>query len=331
MTDDVIAAPPGRSRTGRNDRWLFDEALERARTAAYGEGEFVGQESFMLASDIIALADAAGVTEKSSVLDLCCGVAGPGSLVTREFGCDYLGVDSSEAAISIARDRAHGLSCQFEVSSIPPLPAGSYDVVLLLETMLAFPEKERLFDGVASALKAGGRFAFTVEEGQPLTHDERARMPNADTVWPITLPDLLRQLDGAGLRVRWLADCSRAHQATAHALLNSYASDAQRIAAQIGRDALADLLNSHVLWNDWLLSGRVRKFTVIAELPPRDGPTPRSRSDQQQSSPRHPSRPSYTLHAAIANAAVPSTHHSDGAPATTANATSTAAACAAHR
>ena len=58
-----------------------------------------------------------------------------------------------------------------------------FDVVLLLETMLAFPEKERLLQGVSQALVTGGRFAFTLEEGVPLTDTERARMPDADTVW----------------------------------------------------------------------------------------------------------------------------------------------------
>jgi SAM-dependent methyltransferase len=151
-----------------DDRRLVDDALERARAAAYGEGEFVGQENFMLASEVVALAVTAGVTDESSVLDLCCGVAGPGRLIARTFGCDYVGVDSSETAVSIARERATGLRCRFEVSTIPPVPAGTYDLVILLETLLAFPDKRRLFDAVAPALSAGGRFVFTVEEGASL-------------------------------------------------------------------------------------------------------------------------------------------------------------------
>ena len=37
-------------------------------------------------------------------------------------------------------------------------------MVLLLETMLAFPDKEALVGEVARVLGPGGRFAFTVEE-----------------------------------------------------------------------------------------------------------------------------------------------------------------------
>lgn len=249
------------------DRVAYDRALERARAAAYGANEFAGQESFMLASEIIALADRAQITEDSSVLDLCCGVAGPGRLIARQFGCAYLGVDSSAAAVNIARDRAHGTRCRFMVSRVPPVPIGAYDVVLLLETLLAFPVKERLFDGVAAVLNVGGRFALTVEEGQPLTDAERTMMPQADTVWLTPLPELIRQLDRAGLRVRWLADCSETHQATADSLLHSYASDANQIVAQVGREVFDDLLDAHALWSDWLRSGRVRKFAVVAEKP----------------------------------------------------------------
>ena len=59
-------------------REAFTDALERARVAAYPPGEFVGQESFMRASEIRALAVQAGIGPGVAVLDLCCGVAGPG-------------------------------------------------------------------------------------------------------------------------------------------------------------------------------------------------------------------------------------------------------------
>ena len=89
--------------------------------------------------------------------------------LTRELGCSYLGVDASASAVGIARERAGDLPCRFEVAHVPPLPPGTFDVVLLLETMLAFSDKESLVKGVSRALPVGGRFAFTLEEGLPLT------------------------------------------------------------------------------------------------------------------------------------------------------------------
>src|SRR5436305_6156219 len=249
----------------QDERTPFVRALRRARVSAYAAGEFVEQESFMRATEIDAIARQAGIAPGVSVLDLCCGVAGPGRFITQELGCTYLGVDSSSSALDIARERAGGLRCRFEVSRIPPVPAGPFDVVLLFETMLAFPDKETLLQEISRALTTGGRFAFTMEEGLPLTEAERKRMPDSDTVWLTPLEEMLTWLERVGLVVRWRDDCSRAHRAVADSLINAFAADAAEIAAQIGRRALEELLAAHRLWSDWLRDGRVRKLAFVAE------------------------------------------------------------------
>ena len=249
----------------QDEREPFVRALRRAREAAYAPGEYVEQESFMRASEIRALALRAGIGPGVSVLDLCCGIAGPGRFVTRELGCSYLGIDSSAGAVEIARARAGELACRFQVGRVPPLPHGSFEVVLLLETMLAFADKATLLESISQALTGGGRFAFTLEEGSPLSAAERARMPDADTVWLTPLDEMHRLLQRAGLVVRWQDDCSRWHRAVAESLIDAFAADATAIAAQIGRGPLDDLLAAHRLWSGWLGSGRVRKFAFVAE------------------------------------------------------------------
>jgi SAM-dependent methyltransferase len=249
----------------QHDRARFDRALRRARPSAYGPGEYVGQESFMRAGEILALAEAAGIGPGVSVLDLCCGVAGPGRLIARELGCTYLGVDSSVEAIDLARERAAGLGCRFEVARVPPVPPGPFDVVLLLETLLAFEDKHALLGHVADVLGPGGRFAFTVEEGHRLTRTERALMPDADTVLLVPLPELLAGLEAAGLRVRFREELSHSHLATVESLAAAYAADAAHIARHVGRRALGELIEAHRLWSEWLRAGRVRKFALVAE------------------------------------------------------------------
>ncbi|HET9858834.1 MAG TPA: class I SAM-dependent methyltransferase, partial [Nocardioidaceae bacterium] len=226
----------------QDERARFDRALERARRSAYAAGEFVGQESFMRAGEILSLAAKAGIGPGVSVLDLCCGVAGPGRFITRELGCSYLGVDASPSAIAIARQRANGVACRFEVARIPPVPNGPFDVVLLLETVLAFPDKEPLLREISSALRRGGRFAFTLEEGQPLTEAERASMPDADTVRLMPLHDMLDCLERVGLRVRWQDECTQSHQTMVDSLIEAFVADESAIAGQIGRRALDELL-----------------------------------------------------------------------------------------
>jgi len=249
----------------QDERAPFVRALRRARESAYPPGEFVEQESFMTAGEIRELASRAGIGPGASVLDLCCGVAGPGRLITRELGCTYLGVDLSSSAIDIARERARELPCRFEVARIPPVPRGPFDVVLLLETMLAFREKRPLLEEISGALRTGGRLAFTLEEGVPLTDSERATMPDAHTVWPTPLDEMLVCLQRAGLVVGWQADWSASHRAMADSLIDAFSADAEEISAQVGRPALEELLAAHRLWSAWLREGRVRKIAFVAE------------------------------------------------------------------
>jgi SAM-dependent methyltransferase len=249
----------------QDERAPFASALEGARHAAYPPDEYVGQESFMTAGEIRELAQHARIGAGTAVLDVCCGVAGPGRLITEETGCRYLGVDYSASALQIARTLAGTLPCRFDQLQVPPLPDGRFDVVLLLETMLAFADKAVLLAEVARVLQPGGRFAFTLEEGRPLTPSERAAMPDADTVWPVELAELKGLLGDAGLTLTRQQDCTAAHLATATALLHSFHTQSDQLADQLGTRAVAELITSHQLWRDWLGRGRVRKFALVAE------------------------------------------------------------------
>jgi hypothetical protein len=51
----------------------------------------------------------------------------------------------------------------------------------------------------------------------------------------------------------------------ADALIAAFTADAADIAAQIGQQALDELVAGHRLWSEWLRSGRARKFAMVAE------------------------------------------------------------------
>lgn len=177
------------------------------------------------------------------------------------------GVDSSADAVEEARRRAaiRGISARFEVATVPPLPSGGFDVVLLLETLLAFRHKRALLREISDALPVSGRFACTVEEGAPLTESERAAMPAWETVWPVPLDELVGDLEGAGMRVDSLEECTDDHRAVVEGLLSAYRRSFAEIGAAGGTEVLDDLLASHRLWRGWLGEGRIRKFAVVAE------------------------------------------------------------------
>jgi hypothetical protein len=67
------------------------------------------------------------------------------------------------------------------------------------------------------------------------------------------------------LAVTWRQEHSSSHHAIAAALLRCYRADSPQIAGQIGPQATAELITAHQLWSDWLGSGRVRKFAIVAE------------------------------------------------------------------
>ncbi len=247
------------SRTSSIDRTLRD-----AREIAFGPHEFMGQEGFAGAAEVLALARAAGIGPDSRVLDLCCGTGGPGLLLTRELGCTYTGIDARAGAIEEARAEASrtGTPARLLTGRVPPLPQGTFDVVLLLEALLAFRDRAALFDGVVNALAGKGRFALTTVTGEPLSPAERTLMPDAETVWLTPVDSLLTELRAAGLRARYVCETTDAHARAVARLLHAYA--AVPTEAPDAAEAATHLLRGHRLWWQWMRSGRVRTFAVVA-------------------------------------------------------------------
>ena len=65
-----------------------------------------------------------GIAPGVSVLDLCCGVGGPGRFITRELGCDYLGVDYSAERHRHRASARRRPSLSLRGGADPPDPAG---------------------------------------------------------------------------------------------------------------------------------------------------------------------------------------------------------------
>ena len=229
----------------------------------------------MRAEEILALAVVGRHSAGVSVLDLCCGVAGPGRFITGSSVAPIWGWTPAPAP-SASRVRAPAAFpvASWSRGSLRSLPARS-TWCSCSRRCSPFRTRRRCCRRYPQALTTGGRFAFTMEEGLPLTEAERERMPDADTVWLTPLQEMLACLERVGLLVRWQDDCTASHGAVADSLIDAFEADAPAIAAQIGRRALEELLAAHRLWSNWLREGRVRKFAFVAEKTetPHTGPT----------------------------------------------------------
>ena len=218
----------------------------------------------MSASEILSLAARAGVAPGVSVLDVCCGVAGPGRLITREPGCTYVGVDASASAIDIAREHAADLGCRFEVSQIPPVPAGPLTWSCCWRPCSPFPTSRPCYAKYprrscrADASPSPSRRA-TAHPGGTRMHAGGGHGVAHAAAGPAVLL-------GASRVARSLAgDCSRSHRATVDSLIEAFAAEASEIDAHLGRHAVDELLAAHRLWSHWIREGRVRKLAFVAE------------------------------------------------------------------
>ncbi len=247
-------------------------ALRRAHDEAYLEGEHVGQENFMSADEILALARAAGVTAGARVLDLCCGRGGPALHLAQETGCRIVGVDRSPEAIHLARAAAkrrglgrHTTFLVADAEAVPLAAPTTFDAVVLYETMLAFADKTLLLREVRRLLRPGGRFGLTLEEGRPLSREERRSIPDGENVWLIPEDAFLALLEAAGFRALRVEDHTAAHADVVRRLAAAFRRDRVAITAAVGAAAYDELIVAHERWVEWLGASRVRKLALVAE------------------------------------------------------------------
>ena len=210
----------------------------------------------MRAGEIRRLAAGRGIGPGTSVLDLCCGVAGPGRLITAETGCRYLGLDYSASALaSPASWPGPALPLRAGARSRRCPTAGSTSSCCWRRCWPS-PTRGPWWARWRGVLQPGGRFAFTVEAGRPLTPAERAAMPDADTVWLVELAELVGPAQDAGLSVTWQEDCTACARRHGHALLQSFRADVGRDRPP-GRDPARRRADRRATSSgcDWLGSG----------------------------------------------------------------------------
>ncbi|MEU4913290.1 SAM-dependent methyltransferase [Streptomyces fradiae] len=152
----------------------------------------------------------------SHVLDLGCGVGGPGLRVVRQTGARVTGISISEEQIKTANrlaaeaglaDRAvfqHGDAMEL------PFADGSFDAVMALESICHMPDRQHVLTDVARVLAPGGRLVLTdVFERHPR---KEPRHPGIDKFCrdlmstTADIDDYVALLHRSGLRLRAILD-----------------------------------------------------------------------------------------------------------------------------
>jgi O-methyltransferase StaMB len=154
----------------------------------------------------------------SQVLDVGCGVGGPGVRIARLTGARVTGISVSQEQITRANALAKSVELTKRVvfqqaNAIEiPFPAQSFDAAIALESIIHMPDRGQVFTQICRTLRPGGRLVLTdFFERAPIPAVKRPAVDRFLNDFMSTMvqaedyPPLLRQ---AGLRFEEIVDIS---------------------------------------------------------------------------------------------------------------------------
>ena len=182
----LTAYGPSPHAVRQDDRAGFDRALHHARVSAYATGR-VRRAGELHDGRRDPRVDGERPTSArgSTVLDLCCGVAGPGRFLTQELGCAYLGVRFERKRRGAIARRARGRpAVPLRDRAGPTCPGG-----VVRRRAPARDDAGLRGQGRADVRHRRGPWARRAASPSRSRRERRSRraesaaMPDADTVW----------------------------------------------------------------------------------------------------------------------------------------------------
>jgi ubiquinone/menaquinone biosynthesis C-methylase UbiE len=185
-----------------------DVALEPLRASDLYERDLDCQNlgAFeMLSAITAAVSRRAAPTATDHLLDVGCGMGGPGRFLADRFGCTITGIDLLALRVDTAEEltKRAGLASRIsyrvaDVTSLPFEDAG-FAQAWMLDVGVHVQDKHAMFSEIARVLEPGGLLVMHDQMG-PLTRAMRPLTEMAPFIAP-TLPQMIRTVESAGLRV----------------------------------------------------------------------------------------------------------------------------------
>ncbi|HET7467200.1 MAG TPA: class I SAM-dependent methyltransferase [Candidatus Dormibacteraeota bacterium] len=260
----------------RNVYGAFDSELaQKLRHEAHGEDD-VGQQSWVMVSELRESMSLLRLSAHSSILDLGCGAAGPLTFMVESAGCRGVGIDVSPAAIQSGRARAEALGVagqvsleQADLNSELSFDNHSFDAAISIDVVLHVRDRAQLFGEVARILTPAGRFWLTdaaVLVGPISNQDVSVRFPlGYSNIVPAGFNE--RALEAAGMQVVAVDDRTPALIARARARLAARIAHREEVELAEGHDgfeAQGAYLEAVAALAE---RGALARFSYIAEKP----------------------------------------------------------------
>ena len=172
MDEGRVAAGYDAVYTGLPDSPTFRQIW---RTYSLGSDYPEGFEhiSFLTLPEMRSMAAALALGPGSTLVDLGCGMGGPGLWIASESRAHLVGIDLSDVALEHARARARALVPSAVATfargsfSHTGLDAASADGAMSVDALQYAPDKQAALNEAARVLRPGARFAFVCFELEP--------------------------------------------------------------------------------------------------------------------------------------------------------------------
>jgi ubiquinone/menaquinone biosynthesis C-methylase UbiE len=199
------------------------EILEKLRAAGIGLETLTeeilkdyDQDHFGGLEAVDVLAEQAGISAATHVLDVCSGMGGPARYLAHRLGCRVTGLDITEsrheAAVRLTELVGLDHLVDFRLGNALDMPFAdaTFDVVIGQEAFAHVPDKPRLIAECARVVRPGGVIAFTdILRREALSAAEFERLQTGMTFQSLELLDgYARLLAACGCTVMVQVDLS---------------------------------------------------------------------------------------------------------------------------